>query len=195
LTKGYSDLLTLGLEMNCPLSAEALKNAAKLPSPLAIPLLAWLKDRDCSFNSSSLESSATSGNLETFRWLLDQNVDWRLSFLGSAAREGHWEIVRWAVAECYIEPAVGRPLNHEIPDFPKEAARQGNLEVLIWLHEEKIYPLGFAHCERIAGNRGHVYVLEWLRENQSRQHSRAYGNRGTGKDCASGFSGKAFSLP
>jgi len=97
---------------------------------------------------------AQTNKLELLKWIREEKkCEWDKLTISAAAYKGYLEMVKYCVAnEC--------PINEWACT---EAARNGHLEVLKYLHEEVKAPWDWATAYLAAKN-GHLHILEYLVE-------------------------------
>ena len=99
---------------------------------------------------------AQTNKLELLKWAREEKkCEWDKWTICGAARRGNLEMVKYCVAnECPIDEGACA-----------EAAVNGHLEVLKYLHEEAKAPWDYWTAKCAAGN-GHIHILEYLVEHK-----------------------------
>ncbi|RLN78223.1 hypothetical protein BBJ28_00011392 [Nothophytophthora sp. Chile5] len=132
-----------------------------------------------------LRSAVKAGNLAVVQWLCEQYaVDAKDAFL-CAQSCCRWETAQWLLTNCampsdrvdwdvaaadgalaYLQFVHSR-FPREMPQqsTPEEAAANGHLEVLRWLHSELAMALTGGVMQQAAEN-GHLEVVQWLHANK-----------------------------
>ena len=140
--------------------ASDLKKAFKIEEMSSISTLelAWENKSLWSgylWNETSFCSEVAETNkLELLKWAREEKqCEWDYGTIYAAARRGNLEMVKYCVAnECPIEEWAC-----------SNAASEGRLEILKYLHEEAKALLGYWSANLAASN-GHLHILEYLVE-------------------------------
>ena len=95
---------------------------------------------------------AKTNKLELLKWIREEKkCHWNKKTINMAARHGSLEIVKYCVAnECPIDVFACA-----------DAAENGHLEILKYLHEEAKAPWG-SYTADCAASSGHLHILEYL---------------------------------
>lgn len=119
----------------------------------SVPLLTWLRSRQCPSDKRATGMAAQYGHLAALQWLHKNHYPWDVSGYYNAAWNGYPEIIAWAMKEdlpCSASAAIG-------------AATSGHLDILQLLH--KSYDFNDERiCEAAAAD-GHREILAWARDN------------------------------
>ena len=104
---------------------------------------------------------AATNKLELLKWAREEKKwQWDDRTINAAARQGNLEMVKFCVAN-------ERPVH---ADTCANAAENGHLEVLKYLHEEAKVPWGW-NTAAWAALQGHLHILEYLVERKYDQYS------------------------
>ncbi|CAL6330654.1 unnamed protein product [Bathycoccus prasinos] len=95
---------------------------------------------------------AYTNKLELLKWIREEkNCDWDVGTINAAVRQGNLEMVKYCVAnECPVDEWAC-----------SDAAENGHLECLKYLHEEAKAPWDSGTASMAAEN-GHLHILEYL---------------------------------
>ncbi|KAJ3105616.1 hypothetical protein HDU97_007823 [Phlyctochytrium planicorne] len=179
-------------------SVDAMDGAARHGH---LDVVEWLhQNREEGCSERAMKLAARGGHIHVVEWLLaNRSETWESAFgspLHEAAKNGHLDIVKLLVGFGYrswftaTDDAAGNGHlevleflhEHKLADesYTKEAmdraARGGYLEVVKWLHANREEGCTQDAVDWAAGN-GHIEVMKWLRQNRTE-----------------GFSLKAFTL-
>jgi hypothetical protein len=104
---------------------------------------------------------AKTNKLELLKWIREEKqCEWNSRTIDMAANQGNLEMVKYCVAnECPIGAFACA-----------NAAENGHLACLKYLHEEVKAPWGWTTANCAAGN-GHLHILEYLVERKYDQYS------------------------
>jgi len=104
---------------------------------------------------------AKTNKLELLKWAREEKkCDWDSGTINAAARQGNLEMVKYCVAnECPM-----------YEDACANAAENGHLEILKYLHEEVKAPWNRGTASWAAKN-GHLHILEYLVERKFDKYS------------------------
>eukprot|EP00611_Tribonema_gayanum_P028733 TRINITY_DN7481_c0_g1_i1.p2 TRINITY_DN7481_c0_g1~~TRINITY_DN7481_c0_g1_i1.p2 ORF type:complete len:266 (-),score=11.40 TRINITY_DN7481_c0_g1_i1:174-971(-) len=128
-------------------------HACRAASRGDLPMLQWLRQNNCPWESSTCASAAIGGHLNVLQWARDNGCPWNEWTCQYAAMYGHLEVLQWARAQ-------GCPWNTRIC---ASAAMFGHLEILQWARANGC-PWNENTCSQAAGE-GHLRVLQWARAN------------------------------
>jgi len=108
--------------------------------------------------SYAMEEAAACGHLELIKWLHERGID---SFHGCIALDkaiahGHLAMVQWLLQE-------GVELSLYRQQHLKQAARDGHLETVHWIHEN-IKHADTSHAMEGAARSGDLDLLQWLHQ-------------------------------
>jgi hypothetical protein len=113
----------------------------------------WAKSQNAEFTSYAYVTATKGGALETIKWLVEEG-GWREEVILGAARQERWDVLLWAKEEGHLDPSV------ENSQFISPCAKNGSLEVLVWLYKEG-YPITPEFMYK-ACSAGHVHLLNWM---------------------------------
>ena len=129
-----------------------------------IHILEWLKSEfelnvnicsDCPFNNKTANSAVLHGQLEVFKWLISNRCLIDKDIILHAIKGDHLDIVK------YIRINEHFRMWHS-STYMKEAARNGRLEIIKYLHSEGV-PLDRNLCFYTVRS-GNIELIEWLIE-------------------------------
>jgi hypothetical protein len=118
----------------------------------SIERLAWAKANGCPWETRTCTYAAAGGQLEVLQWAREHGCPWFSMTCARAAAGGHLGVLKWA-------------REHHFPWNVwtcAAAAAGGHLEVLRWARDNGC-PWNANDCERVAEERGHVVVAQWVR--------------------------------
>jgi len=142
---------------------EAMSEAARYGH---LYIIEWLHERALSsIDGGVLLAAASHGHLITLKWLYEHTtakleVGDAAAAICCAADSGHFATVQWVYENFQVTYTAFAMAG---------AARNGDLAMLEWLHQQKRCTEA---CSRdamdAAARRGHLHIVEWLFENCSK---------------------------
>lgn len=159
---GRLDTLQLIVGMDIQITPEVADAAA---AGGYLHILEWIKNQSTSLiTSNATRKAAKNGHLECVRWLYDKN-HWIPLVIVEAAFGGHLDIIQYIDSLIALKNLTGdRAIVNTVSWAAVNAARNGHLHVIKWIHEQGY---GFAMTVKVAqtaARHAHLEVLEWLRE-------------------------------
>lgn len=143
----------------CPWDARTASSAAWGNN---FEVLKWAVAHGCPVGKEVSHGAALSGNLPMLRWLREEAYSFDKRTCSYAALGGHLEALR------YLRD-TGCPWDE---DTAACAAQGGHLQVLRWAVVEAGCPWNEWKCARIAANRQHTELAEWIQAQEGVMTSR-----------------------
>jgi Ankyrin repeats (3 copies) len=152
-------LAAAAYEADMSFSAVTMLGAAECNE---LSVVQFLRARGCAWDWKVSGAAARRGNFEMLRWVRLSGCDWKPQYiLGEAASSGNIEMTAWVKQQ----PGV------VCDEYAMAAAAQnGHTAMCEYLRAEE-YPWGKDACHDAARN-GHVDTLKWLHEHGCPWHAR-----------------------
>lgn len=147
--RGHQDTLQWLHAHGVPWSAAACSAAAQRGQ---LETLKWLREQGCPWDSVTCRAAAA--HLETLTWAVENGAEFdHVACATAAAADTHLQTLQ------YVMSAANSWTEEDLLQVSIEAANNGNLEVLQWLHAEQWLDVRcLASCAVVEGN---IALLEW----------------------------------